>query len=64
MKKLFLATVLALSLSAAWGQGGAVVRVEQLGADYTVSTIRFHVYWDTPPQAPRHLDSVWLFIDY
>jgi hypothetical protein len=62
MKKLFLATVLALTVSTAWGQ--SVVRVKQLGADYTVSTVTFRVYWDTQPDGVRHLDSVWLFVDY
>ncbi|MDR0729653.1 MAG: fibrobacter succinogenes major paralogous domain-containing protein [Prevotellaceae bacterium] len=66
MKKYSLTVLLLILL---WGFGSfcyaqSVVCVEQLGADYTVSTVSFRVYWDAAPQAPRHRDTVWLFVDY
>ncbi|MDR2361461.1 MAG: hypothetical protein LBD91_01890, partial [Prevotellaceae bacterium] len=68
MKKSFL-TVLLLFLF--WGFGGfcygqSVVRIEQLGANNTTTppTVSFHVYWNEEPDGGRHLDSVWLFVDY
>ncbi|MDR2361735.1 MAG: hypothetical protein LBD91_03310, partial [Prevotellaceae bacterium] len=58
-------TLLLLILLLGFGDfcyGQSVVRVEQLGADYvaTLPTVSFRVYWDTPPDNVRHLDSVWL----
>ncbi|MDR2361771.1 MAG: hypothetical protein LBD91_03490, partial [Prevotellaceae bacterium] len=65
MKKLILLSVLALSVSTVWGQQ-SVVRVEQFGANNTTTppTVSFRVYWDEAPDGMRHLDSVWLFVDY
>ncbi|MDR2361611.1 MAG: hypothetical protein LBD91_02665, partial [Prevotellaceae bacterium] len=63
MKKLVLLSVLALSMSTVWGQQ-SVVRIEQHGADYAVSTVTFRIYWDTQPDGDRHRDTVWLFVDY
>ncbi|MDR0728641.1 MAG: hypothetical protein LBF19_00740, partial [Prevotellaceae bacterium] len=68
MKKHSLTALLLLALmgfgSLCYAQ--SVVRITQLGADYAAAppTVTFRVYWDEAPQAPRHLDSVWLFIDY
>ncbi|MDR2361414.1 MAG: hypothetical protein LBD91_01635, partial [Prevotellaceae bacterium] len=61
MKRLILLSALTLSMTTICGQQ-SVVRVEQLGADYvaTLPTVSFRVYWDTPPDNVRHLDSVWL----
>ncbi|MDR1680862.1 MAG: hypothetical protein LBS12_03665 [Prevotellaceae bacterium] len=65
MKNLFLITILFLSFATAWGQSTSVVRVEQLGADYSTTPprVEFRVYWDEATSS-RHLDSVWVFVDY
>ncbi|MDR0729985.1 MAG: hypothetical protein LBF19_07700, partial [Prevotellaceae bacterium] len=65
MKKTLLLSLLSLaSMSPVWGQA-RVVQVEQLSASYGASpTVTFRVYWDTQPDGVRHLDSVWLFIDF
>ncbi|MDR2362678.1 MAG: hypothetical protein LBD91_08135 [Prevotellaceae bacterium] len=51
MNRLILASVLALSVSTAWGQDTRVVEVHNVGANYDVAptTITFEVYWNTAP---------------
>ncbi|MDR1681478.1 MAG: hypothetical protein LBS12_06835 [Prevotellaceae bacterium] len=65
MKKIILSFVLFLLLSPAFGQGGRVVEIQQLGADYaaTPPTVTFRVFWDNAPTPPRHRDTVWVFVD-
>ncbi|MDR0728923.1 MAG: hypothetical protein LBF19_02200 [Prevotellaceae bacterium] len=68
MYKYILSFSLALFFSILCGvcNGQAVVHVSQISADYgaTPPTITFKVYWDSAPDGIRHLDSVWLFVDY
>ncbi|MDR0667320.1 MAG: hypothetical protein LBF90_01725 [Prevotellaceae bacterium] len=62
MKRLFLATVSVLSLSAVWGQ--SVVGITQLShTEGAVPTLTFHVGWTTAPTPPDHRDTVWIFAD-
>ncbi|MDR1680714.1 MAG: hypothetical protein LBS12_02890 [Prevotellaceae bacterium] len=63
-KRLFILSVLSISLSIAFGQA-RVAQVRQLGADYaaTPPTVTFEVYWNEAPTPPRHRDTVWVFID-
>jgi hypothetical protein len=64
MKQLFSVTVLALSLSAAWGQSTTHISNLSLATGATPA-ITFDVSWTTPPSAtPSHRDSIWLFADY
>ncbi|MDR1680602.1 MAG: hypothetical protein LBS12_02310 [Prevotellaceae bacterium] len=65
MKQLFLISVLALSLSPAFGQT-RVAEITHISADYaaTPPTVTFKVYWDAAPTPPRHRDTVWVFVDY
>ncbi|MDR0729979.1 MAG: hypothetical protein LBF19_07670 [Prevotellaceae bacterium] len=64
MRKIFLLSMLSLASMSVWGQA-QVVQVEQLSATYGANpTVTFRVYWTTPPDGVRHLDSVWLFVDY
>ncbi|MDR1681486.1 MAG: hypothetical protein LBS12_06875 [Prevotellaceae bacterium] len=63
MKHFFLIAILFFSLSA-WGQT-RVVEIEQLSTAYGAApTVTFRVYWDTAPVGAKHLDSVWVFVDF
>ncbi|MDR1680284.1 MAG: hypothetical protein LBS12_00650, partial [Prevotellaceae bacterium] len=64
MKKILFLSVLSLSLTPAFGQS-RVVQIEQLSTTYGATpTVTFRVYWDTAPVGAKHLDSVWVFVDY
>ncbi|MDR1680838.1 MAG: DUF1566 domain-containing protein [Prevotellaceae bacterium] len=64
MKQLFSVTVLALSLTTAWGQSTTHISNLSLATGAT-PTITFDISWTTPPSAtPDHRDSIWLFADY
>jgi uncharacterized protein (TIGR02145 family) len=46
---------------------GRVVQISHIAADYAANppTVTFDVYWDTnPDRSARHLDTVWVFVDY
>jgi hypothetical protein len=64
MQKIIFLFVLFFSLSTAWGQS-RVVQIEQLSTTYGATpAVTFRVYWDTAPVGPKHLDSVWVFVDF
>ncbi|MDR0729640.1 MAG: hypothetical protein LBF19_05920 [Prevotellaceae bacterium] len=72
MKKKLLTCILLLTTIAGFGSisvygQGRVVQISQIATDYaaTPPTVTFDVYWDAAPDvANRHLDTVWVFIDY
>jgi hypothetical protein len=64
MQKIIFLFVLFFSFSTVWGQS-RVVEIEQLSTTYGATpTVTFRVYWNTPPVGAKHLDSVWVFVDF
>ncbi|MDR1680524.1 MAG: hypothetical protein LBS12_01905 [Prevotellaceae bacterium] len=63
MKKILFLSILALSLTPAFGQ--RVVEIRQISTTYGATpTVTFEVYWNTAPVGAKHLDSVWVFVDF
>jgi uncharacterized protein (TIGR02145 family) len=60
MKKLFL-TAIALIPFWGWGQS---VSVENTSVDYDTQTLTVEIGWAAGSRDDRHLDSVWVFVDY